>query len=631
MYSVLIVSIDKKFLESARTFLPNLNPNIKIVCTYDQDGALKAVTDSQDIDVIVCDHDHEKLDSLALFEFLSRNRVELPYIIVSKEVDGEIAIRAFEERIDYYMSRDKNKLNVFMELAQKITFCVERKQQEYENELNQERMKALIRLAKLNGRSFEDILDYALSESVRLTESQIGYVATYDSKNRKLNMLSWSNSCMESCKVKNVPMVYDLDTTGLWGEPIRRGETVIVNDYIAEKIYPKRGTPMGHLPLNKLLMIPIYHDGALVATAGVANKKRDYTWTDEKQLTLLMDGLFSIYAEMILKGKTLATENKLRNIIDSAPIGMLVLNSKLDIILCNSISSKLIGCGDASNQPGIRFFQNNISKEIQAVVNSVIIDGNTHVSLVPVRNQATGKDYMISVSSVKDIGADQSGYVVTFDDVSELNKTNSIMREAVEHINTLDKFVTEDILRSLKGIKEAMVSVGGTAELEINCQLNNINEAVGFVRDYHNVGMIDPIWQDVSVEVERAMDIFNVPKDLVKIRTDGLRVLADPAFYNVFYHLFSNSIMHGEHVSEIIVKYRIDRGNLILIYRDNGIGLSVDTKDNIVKGKIENGKFGMFLVGSILAATKFTLGEVGFSGKGVVFEITIPPENYSIN
>lgn len=122
MYSVLIVSIDKKFLESARTFLPNLNPNIKIVCTYDQDGALKAVTDSQDIDVIVCDHDHEKLDSLALFEFLSRNRVELPYIIVSKEVDGEIAIRAFEERIDYYMSRDKNKLNVFMELAQKITF-----------------------------------------------------------------------------------------------------------------------------------------------------------------------------------------------------------------------------------------------------------------------------------------------------------------------------------------------------------------------------------------------------------------------------------------------------------------------------------------------------------------------------
>ena len=93
----------------------------------------------------------------------------------------------------------------------------------------------------------------------------------------------------------NIPLEFDLDSTGVWGEPIRQRNTVVINDYQKSSMIHKKGMPHGHVPLTRIFMIPIFLNGEIVGTAGVGNKNEDYTWFDEVQLNLMMEELFAIY------------------------------------------------------------------------------------------------------------------------------------------------------------------------------------------------------------------------------------------------------------------------------------------------------------------------------------------------
>ncbi len=98
---------------------------------------------------------------------------------------------------------------------------------------------------------------------------------------------------MQQCAISDKPIVYQVKDTGLWGEPIRRREPVITNDYAAPNPH-KKGTPPGHVRLTRHMSIPVFDGGRIVAVAGVGNKSEDYHDDDVKQLTLFMDGMWRI-------------------------------------------------------------------------------------------------------------------------------------------------------------------------------------------------------------------------------------------------------------------------------------------------------------------------------------------------
>ena len=57
-------------------------------------------------------------------------------------------------------------------------------------------------------------------------------------------------------KRQDIQTVYDLDKTGIWGEAVRQGKPIILNDFQKEHAL-KKGYPEGHAPLNKFMTIPI--------------------------------------------------------------------------------------------------------------------------------------------------------------------------------------------------------------------------------------------------------------------------------------------------------------------------------------------------------------------------------------
>ena len=85
----------------------------------------------------------------------------------------------------------------------------------------------------MSAASFQELTDFALEEAVRLTESQIGYLAFTNADETELTMHAWSKTAMDQCQIIDKPIVYQVANTGLWGEAVRQRRALITNDYAA--------------------------------------------------------------------------------------------------------------------------------------------------------------------------------------------------------------------------------------------------------------------------------------------------------------------------------------------------------------------------------------------------------------
>ncbi len=195
---------------------------------------------------------------------------------------------------------DEEEQSLFEEVAADIGFALhsirleeEREEAEAARLLEQSRTEALLKLGQMADAPMQEITDFALEEGVRLTESEIGYLAFMNEDETILTMHSWSKTAMGQCAVIDKPIVYPVETTGLWGEAVRQRQPVVTNDYAAPNSL-KKGYPEGHVGVVRHMNIPVFDGERVVAVAGVGNKNTPYDDSDIRQLTLLMQGMWRL-------------------------------------------------------------------------------------------------------------------------------------------------------------------------------------------------------------------------------------------------------------------------------------------------------------------------------------------------
>ena len=159
--------------------------------------------------------------------------------------------------------------------------------------LDDSRLEALLILNQMSESPMQEITDFALEKAVELTKSEIGYLAFMNEDETVLTMHSWSKQAMAQCRIIDKPIVYPIETTGLWGEAVRQRRVVITNDYSASNVL-KKGHPKGHVNVVRHMNIPVSDGERIVAVAGVGNKHKDYDESDVRQLTLLMEGMWRL-------------------------------------------------------------------------------------------------------------------------------------------------------------------------------------------------------------------------------------------------------------------------------------------------------------------------------------------------
>jgi len=200
-------------------------------------------------------------------------------------------VRWIEQRT-FIIRNEEGNVECYQGLLFDIT---DRKKAEEEMSLNIDRQGVLLNFKKISGRSFQEIIDYAREESVRLTKSKVGYIAFPTPDENTLIMHSWSKNSVRECSIdeQRRPRIYPVHRTGLWGEAIRQRKPLIVNDYKFPSSL-KKGFPSGHINLYRYMHVPIFDRDRIVIVIGVGNKDSDYDDSDILHLTLLMQELWDL-------------------------------------------------------------------------------------------------------------------------------------------------------------------------------------------------------------------------------------------------------------------------------------------------------------------------------------------------
>ena len=167
-----------------------------------------------------------------------------------------------------------------------------RRRREMKSDLDEQRFKALYTLSRMFDRTEEEILDYALVQSVYMTDSRMGYIGFLDDNESELLLRPWSVPDLGECTVRDPSSIFKIDGAGLWADAIRERKAIITNDYPNSP--SKRGTPEGHVPLIRHMNVPILEKDRIRMLVGVANKEEDYTEADAVQLTLIMERVWHI-------------------------------------------------------------------------------------------------------------------------------------------------------------------------------------------------------------------------------------------------------------------------------------------------------------------------------------------------
>ena len=202
--------------------------------------------------------------------------------------------------VDSDRNIDQEEQSLFEEVAGDIAFALnsirleeERRRTEAALLFERSRLEALLQLAQMASAPVQEITDFALEAAVRLTESKIGYLAFMNEDETVLTMHSWSKTAMQQCAIIDKPIVYPVETTGLWGEAVRQRKPVITNDYSVPNPQ-KKGYPEGHVKVIRHMNVPVFDGDRIVAVAGLGNKDVEYDESDVRQLTLLMQGMWRL-------------------------------------------------------------------------------------------------------------------------------------------------------------------------------------------------------------------------------------------------------------------------------------------------------------------------------------------------
>lgn len=222
---------------------------------------------------------------------------------------------------------------------------------------NYERLELMQEVSQYHASNVQDLLDFSLGKVIALTESSFGYIYNYNEEERQFVLNSWSKGVMDACSVVKPQSVYQLDSTGLWGEAVRQRRPIMVNDYTAYSEL-KKGYPPGHVELIRFLTVPVFDCDKIVAVVGVANKLIHYDQTDVLQLTLMMEGVWKIAARLKLEEQILRASHEWQSTFDSISDSIALINADQRVIRCNRATSRLLGrnFADILDQPCWQLF-----------------------------------------------------------------------------------------------------------------------------------------------------------------------------------------------------------------------------------------------------------------------------------
>ncbi len=231
------------------------------------------------------------------------------------------------------------------------------------------------------------------------------------------------------------------------------------------------------------------------------------------------------------------------------------------------------------------------------------------------------------VVAVTVISADITGQKRAERNLATINRKLTLMNDITSH-DMLNQLTAVHSLLSLAG-EQSAEPLTKKYLFKSESAIDTIHAQILFSRDYQTIGVGSPQWQNISRTIQQAVTQLKIPSVTLDETCNDLEIYADPLFEKVFYNILENAVRYAGQDPEIRFSAQEEPGRLLLIYEDNGPGVTEENKEKIfMRGFGKNTGLGLFLLREILAMTGISIRENGTAGKGCRFEIAVPRGAY---
>jgi PAS domain S-box-containing protein len=308
-----------------------------------------------------------------------------------------------------------------------------------------------------------------------------------------------------------------------------------------------------------------------------------------------------------------AREQRFREFAEQFPEVMLETDTGLNLTFINTIASEKFGYtqDDLKKKVTILNFiaqedRVRAEKNFSRVLKGLPPSGNDYVM---VKKDASRFPVLLySAPVIRDEKI--IGVRIFAGDISARKQMEKNLRETNRILNLLSRITRNDISSQLLTLFGYMDLVEETPfEPEKRSYFNkmkqsaeNIRQQITFTRDFQDIGVKAPQWQNVKQVILNANGNHDTSRYRVLIDIHDVEVYADKLLERVFYNLVDYANKYGGDISEIRMSAQETPEGFRISLEHNGTGIPEEKKEDIFKeGYFGNTEFGLFLSREILA------------------------------
>ena len=585
-----LLDICKLYLE--RTGMFNIN-----TLTSATEALLQINTERYD--AIISDYQMPEMDGITFLKQLKASGNTTPFIIFTGRGREEVAIEALNSGADFYIQKGGDPKSQFAELSNKIRYAVSKKQSEEALKESEERYRSVVDdQREMIARFTPDGAITFVNKAYRLYFASLLDLKDVEGKNIR-----------DILQVKNYAKVEKFLSSLSQKNPTREIERLIKGKdgdlhrqiWSVRALFGTNGNPAEYQVVGRDITDIITQK----------NTERELQRNEQRSLAVILNAdswIWEVDTEGVYRYSTPAVEQ--------------ILGYRPD---------ELVG--------KVHFydlFEPSVKEQLKEVALAAIGRREPFRHFVNINCHRNGTQVVLNTSGIPVFEEDGafSGYCGIDEDITDRKRAEDALKMANKKLNILSSITRHDInnqLGVLVGYLRILEKKQPDPTLNVYSQkvamaAERISAMIRFTKEYEQVGVKAPTWQDCRTIVDRVAK--DVPLGQVKLKntlTANTEVFADPLIVKVFFNLMDNAVRYGGKITTIGFSCKERDGDRIVVCEDDGDGVLAEDKVRIFDwGVGKNTGLGLALTREILDITGITLCETGEPGKGARFEMTIP-------